>query len=427
MFKIDNPNKKLKFEIIILAISMLLYSYNNSGIYLNISVLIGIIMIILNKVNENLLLGFFLFPCINLFMKEGTFSYGIILFLLISIHYFCNRYKSLKVNKLILICLIIILIIESINFIGYLQSEIISAIRWAIIFIYGICILIDKRINLNYKECINITCISIILSVVLGIIIGYESSFRVNDLIIGRIEGMSGDPNWLGAIILITILSIINIMIVEKKWTYLNLIMIFILLSIGVCTLSRTFLLVSLGTLTLVILDSLLNNRYKVIKVILLCIVLSAVIVNIIPQLKVYILTMNERFSYAENLSDFTGSRSEILKNYISIIFNNPRVMLVGYGLVGFIRKANMTHGTHNTYVEMIMAWGGIGSIVFLGLLSRIFKNEIKKIESKTYYIYKFLPIIIMGIYFMGLQSIAKATVIYIFFIAVKNISYKLD
>lgn len=418
-----SSKNKVNITIYTACIFMLLYSMYDINIFIQLSVISIILSVIVNKAEENIKIAFFLVPCIDLFLKEGMFSYGIIIYLVIAIHYFITRINKIKTSYFNMLCLMLIIIMEIMKYYNYTNNEIISSCRWMIIFTYGICINADKNFINDFKQNICVFYIGTIYSVILGFLVGSQNSFYTNSEKIGRLQGVSGDPNWLSMICTILILSILNIMVKENKITKKYIFMTISLIIIGIGTLSRTYILINILIVSIVFMNSIIKYNPKIIKGIIVGFIVLMVIIITIPEIKVYTITMIERISFAGNMEDFTGYRSTIQHEYISTINSSTVNFLKGYGITGYMRNMKMDSGPHNTYIEIISAWGIIGFIIFISLIISLIINE-KYNLSKRIDIYSILPIIAMGLFIIALQSVAKATSVFIIYIAIKNISY---
>lgn len=83
-----------------------------------------------------------------------------------------------------------------------------------------------------------------------------------------------------------------------------------------------------------------------------------------------YWITMQERFSAGEDIS--TG-RFEIWGNYLTYIFNSPKVLLVGDGLSA---EPYQGYGAHNTPIEFLYYIGLVGLLIYVATVLGIIKSN---------------------------------------------------
>ena len=87
--------------------------------------------------------------------------------------------------------------------------------------------------------------------------------------------------------------------------------------------------------------------------------------------------------------------------------------ILMGNGMVGYLTKYNITFsgtivGPHNTYLELLLALGIMGSIVFIMYIVIIYRCQKLKTHTIEHTIYSYLPAVAFLIFIFTLQSLVK-------------------
>lgn len=100
----------------------------------------------------------------------------------------------------------------------------------------------------------------------------------------------------------------------------------------------------------------------------------------------------------AHNYGNATAGRSDIAQYYINFYKNQPFIrQLFGGNLVGsqkFLWQVGCDHVTHNTYLDYLLAFGILGSVVFLGILAASIITYYKKYNTTGEQLYLVISLI---------------------------------
>ncbi len=147
-------------------------------------------------------------------------------------------------------------------------------------------------------------------------------------------------------------------------------------------------------------------------------------------------LAIFTRFS-GDNLSDLTGSRSDILQEYVRLFFSLPySFLLLGAGINGYLGYYNFHFlqaglfpevvGPHNTLLEIMISFGLVGFILFAAYLYLGFRAERNRTASQHIFRLAWLPIIVFILYCFSLQNLGKYGSYFILMLIVYN-TYRKD
>ena len=179
-----------------------------------------------------------------------------------------------------------------------------------------------------------------------------------------RWSGYYGDPNFYTTHIT-TALSGILIMLLHntKKDRFIALLlMVMALLYCGLMSVSKSFLLVSMGLFLFWLADLLLRKGRISVK---LTLIFTAFIMGAFLLSSTVFTdmlgTLLGRFGRAANISDLTTGRTELWMNYITTILEDPLMLLFGQGY------SAVTIGgaaAHNTLIQSVFQFGLVGCIL---------------------------------------------------------------
>ncbi|ANQ15912.1 O-antigen ligase family protein [Vibrio natriegens] len=421
-------DKKNNFAFLAIAILTLFIAFTNNAQLANIIMLVLVFFVFLSKTENNLILCIFLIPSIDYFNYLGLgYNVVTIFYLLVSIKYFIY-FRTIKIKPLGLSLLIVLLSFEVFHVIYVDGYSLQDFIRWSILFSFSILVMIDGNINLNFLRLESAFVNGFLLSSIVGAyLFFYKGKVPVNDNIIPRFSGLSGDPNNFGMYALI----IIAFMLAKFKYnraSTISLLTILLVLSFSVLTVSRSFFLV----LFVIILLQLSKGWFDLKKSIRNLTFVSVLFVSFYWLLNTEIMdNIILRFSYG-NISELSGSRTDIFDAYFNVFYSlDIYFQLFGAGINGYLDFYNEYSdlysivnpgdvvGPHNTIIEIFVSLGIIGSIVYVLLLTFAMFNNVN-IRSDSDKITLFLPVIIIFIYSLSLQNIAK----YVFYFLLLLVSF---
>ena len=206
-----------------------------------------------------------------------------------------------------------------------------------------------------------------------------------------RLSGFYPDPNFYSAQI-VTAIGGILVLINKSKIKLSFLMTLFLLLmTCGLLSVSKSFLLSIIILLFLWILCCLKekNGRNKI----LFSLFVLTIIGSIVFLLKDHFSVFGEyqrRFVSGEGISSLTTGRSDLWMKYFRYIFDNPLVLLLGMGLSSTLE--GVSKGSHNTLIQCFYQFGLIGTTILLSIIFYSMFNLLKglKIELRYFFLMAF-------------------------------------
>nr|WP_225445856.1 O-antigen ligase family protein [Paenibacillus arenosi] len=216
------------------------------------------------------------------------------------------------------------------------------------------------------------------------------------------------------------------------------------LLLLGLTTLSRTYFL-TMGFMVLLLLGYMVltsdrNSKRMRSKIIGAVTILGAAFAIPVIQL---VHSIIERMSIGSSLDTMTGSRSFLAEQYWTVFKDSSWwELLVGRGIIGYLPQSRISvhgqqMGPHNTYLESLVAWGLVGSVVFVVFVMLLtYVQRVKSrvgsestlslsanIRSKLSFL-AFLPIISTMIFLLSLHSLGMYTTYFYLVLLIMNLYY---
>ena len=357
------------------------------------------VMIIIDDVDNNLYLLLFLMPFAGVFksLSFSEMSFFTILEIIL-------LFKLLVIKKnAIDISLVFIIIFGSYMLIN--TNDIIESLK--LIANVLLLLLLSKEINkISFKKSIFILSISIILSSVIAyffydffnisLYVEKIYSYIDSDLFVERFSGLSADPNYY-CVSLVVCLFGLSIYLTEKKVSFLFPILFFILFLFGLQSNSKSFFIMLI--IVLIFLCSLLIVKKKIFRFsIIILIIISIFLLSTLNYIDIFDEILL-RFGNGNDLNAITTNRTLYWKLYINYIFNNPMTLLFGDGALADLVYST---GPHNSYIDLILYFGVIGTSLYILMIVAIFKENVKlNLYSIIYYIFIFIMyFFISGIFY---------------------------
>lgn len=193
--------------------------------------------------------------------------------------------------------------------------------------------------------------------------IATDDIYYVGETIFGRFCGLSNDPNYFSSLVLFSTALQLTCLIYTKKLIYV--INAVLLSAIGILTLSKMFLLlitlIWCASIIVVTTDkSLPSNKYSAKGKTLFLFSIGLVIFVVYFVRSGYFDIIISRFG-DKGASSITTGRSDIWKEYISVIFASIKTMLLGAATNAETVGA---HVTHNTLIQILWKTGFIGVVL---------------------------------------------------------------
>lgn len=175
-----------------------------------------------------------------------------------------------------------------------------------------------------------------------------------------RFQGLFGDPNYFMAIITMALTLVIRLYCCNQIQPVVFWVSIAALLTTGLATLSKTFLVFFIVVMALYFLRELVHRDRQTHPGMLLLLVLALVLMIQVDDSIASVAW--ERLTRANDLDELTTGRSHIFSTYLQKIFETPVTLLFGVGL----GTAGLERDTHNLFLEVIYYTGltGMGLLV---------------------------------------------------------------
>ena len=213
-----------------------------------------------------------------------------------------------------------------------------------------------------------------ILSILYGFIVrllsgGLRFAF-INSNVLTRNAGASGDPNYLGLYIGISI-AILFIQNIKEKNKISNYLIILILMFMGLTTSSRMYyiiiaylIVIMLGVLLIKVVD---KHGLKIFLIIGIIGILTFAFRNVISS----------NFDYLKyrinNETDISNGRFDLGKEYNNYINSSIMRQCIGIGIPQYNIRSGIGAYAHNLYVELYVTQGITGTFIILMCVCRMF------------------------------------------------------
>ncbi len=358
----------------------------------------------------------FLMPFANIIkLQPGQISLFTVMFLIYVIR------TLFKKNSLRRIFLISLLFFAAYSFVFSGIEKIITIATM----VCGFAMLHDacRSDEYDYKEVLYAFCAGIIISAVLGLMKDYfpiiasfvkEATQKVGQgEYVERFSGLCGNPNYYTMDISVA-LSCLTVMISKSKPQKLQVLLFAILSVLGILSVSKSFLLVWIVLLLLLMFYGFRNGGTAFLKLASMF-VLTGIFIYFFAKESVdtYIFRLTQ--DSGGSLSGLTTGRTDIWMNYLKEIIKSEKVLLFGNGLGNMLH-----HAPHNTYLEGLYYVGVVG-MVFYGF---VLKMSIPLKEFPRKFVF-YLPVIVLLIRFMGIGVFINDCLWYYLVVIILSLKYE--
>lgn len=262
-----------------------------------------------------------------------------------------------------------------------------SLFSWTLGFCILFEVLIEDDITLNKEELFDALSLGILFSAIipLSLNVSYAKDI-VNDVINGeRFAGLSGEPNYFSLYIVVCISCFFNL----GSFSLRRCLSTVLIVLIGFLTASKMeFILILFLGINMLFLGifSIKKEQRKYIKILIgltlvCCIVFRA-------QIPVFISNFVRRLGGQNaGLNRLTTGRANLWIYYLKVFFSDPEVLLFGkgFGYNRFLDEPTLKVA-HNTYIDFLVSWGIIGTILFVCILCYAVKRFKKNNAIKVSY-----------------------------------------
>lgn len=291
----------------------------------------------------------------------------------------------------------------------------ITIIGWSLNLFLCILVTTDSRVNISRNDIFSALSTGIIMSALMYLSVGTTSVMRILETLNSgaRFSAFADDPNYYSLYICLTIACILN---VTGKNVYKFCVMI-LLVGIGFLTASKMCMLLMAFEFTLILLQLFStnkNNRADKKFILVSAIGLVSILVAFRDYVRIFMTNFIRRMGDINinswNLERLTSGRSVIIFEYLEILYNNLICLMLGYGFNYHLFLGQSSgKGAHNTYLDLLLAWGIIGTIVFIITIYywvKAYKSS-RKIQNVKFV--QHLPMIVLLINYLDLSCLSAS------------------
>lgn len=391
----DNVNNYLYLLITLVLILMGLLSTN---IFSIIAFIISLIYFTRAKLIYIYVDLFFLLPFATIFKySSNSTSFVTLLFIYCVLLIFVRQKQKIKVNKFILIgfsFVYYIFIVDALH-LSINPTELIKHVI-GVLFLYYVLRITDKEL---LKKIIISFGIGLYISSIIAQFAKYIPKFYIfvrqvgyDTLITNRFTGLNGDPNYYTICLIIALMGSLALYKEKKGYFILSLIFTSIF---GFQTYSKSFLLVFVLCIVVIIANLLKVKKNRVLTISLIVIIVGVICLACTGYFTPVNLIFN-RFMSTTNINELTTGRSYLWISYLNFIFDNISVLLFGTGLSAPLLNGM---GPHNFYIELLYYFGVIGSMIWIIFVYFGYKACVMK-SNHTLTIGKISVLLLVLLYF---------------------------
>lgn len=218
---------------------------------------------------------------------------------------------------------------------------------------------------------------------------------------VARFAGLHGNPNYYTMDTSVA-LSCLVVTMCTSRQKPIQVLLFAVLSVFGLMSISKSFLLVWVILLMILLYFGAKNGGSTFFKLIAVIAVTTILVINFAQEsIDTYIFRLTQ--DSGGDLSSVTTGRSDILITYIKKIASGEKILLFGKGLGEILDQ-----GTHNTYIEFFYYLGIVGSLFyFYALKSSV---ALKKFPSNLIY---YVPIVLVLVRFLGIGMLIQDSLWY--------------
>ncbi len=385
----------------------------SSNLFLLVAAAFAVFTILRSNTENAFYWALFLVPNIRVFDDLGAeFLVNIILALPIAVYFF--RQGTRRIPAVAVLGSVVLLLWEVLHYAVLEELETFpSTIGWALNVFLCILVTADSRVKLRINDVFSAFSTGIILSAAMYLAAGLDTIPNIIDTLDQntRFEAFASDPNYYSLYICLTIACVLNV----KGHNIYKFAVIALLAGIGLLTASKMCLLLMTAELFLIFLQFFSRrkeNRANRKFIAWLAVGMGGLLYTFRKYVYVFVDNFFRRAGAAgtqiTDLNKLTSGRSGIMADYMQILLSNVWCLLLGYGFkyhehLGQVDEA----GAHNTYLDMLLAWGIIGTAIFLVIMylwTRAYRTSrgIKRLS-----VVKLMPTLVLLINFMDLSCLS--------------------
>ncbi len=197
----------------------------------------------------------------------------------------------------------------------------------------------------------------------------YIKVFNYDFISVVRKCGFYGDPNFYSAQITTAIGGLLVLDLKRGKSNLREWMLIMVLFGLGIMSVSKSFILCT-GLVVFLWLVIALKRKRNLQRIILFIILIVIALVGIAFSgvFDEFLADYIARFT----TGSFTTGRTNLWRSYLSFLFSNPMDLLFGQGLTSVFN--GVSHGSHNTIIQMVYQVGLIGCCLMIAWIIQYIK-----------------------------------------------------
>ncbi len=196
-----------------------------------------------------------------------------------------------------------------------------------------------------------------------------------------------------------TMLSIMSLYYVlyEKRYWCLAVLPLSLFVLVGAAS-RKSFLLIAVGALVLIMFKSKKGKLMRFFAVMVVFIIAIYFVMEFAESNK-YLYRLSRMFHIfdQDSLDDSLATRTHMISLGIQLFLQNP---VFGYGPMQFEHQYSLIHGIrrapHTTYLQVMVSYGSIGTILFYGIYVYFLKNIIDMVKNGRNYSVLMLTMILV-------------------------------
>ena len=401
---------------------------------------LSIIIALINSSENNVYFISFLIPILAILkLNEDMYSFGTIIILIAFCKHILSRFSKMKISTGTIYITLVLIIYEFMHLSLYELGDKLISIRMMIILLYATLWGADLKFKYSHKLSVWGFTIGIFVSSIYGIIMSKYGSVYASKLALleteapVRFEGAQGDPNYFALNTLLCAFALIYIYSLNKKRDKANkfyYIAIILLVLFGLMSISRTFFLILIFGLSIILLKAISDffNGNKVLMHFLIgeLTIIGSVGLFFIKNILATFSAIIERFT-TNDVGQLTSNRNILFDSYVSILKGDHSILFRGIGLPHYYTRLGLSYGTHNVILELLITWGILGFIIFIIWCVMLYYSQRHKYRNgnSTRTILSALPMMCIILGYQSLGAIADYSTYFIIVIFMRHIFYE--
>lgn len=303
----------------------------------------------------------------------------------------------------------IVLFLMASSYAVFFQEEVAPLIMWAMAFVWCSVVTVDKDINVDKNDTIYALASGVMFSAVVYILT--EPDYMLNIISYMntgfRFVAFGSDPNYYSLYLCIAIASIV----IKSKLKISDFCIIAVLVFIGFVTESKMGMVLMVLCLIYLVAFTARNSINKYIRNAIILVVIIGVIYFMRDTIMAFLENLLKRAGgTGATLNDVSSGRWDIMLECLYVFVNDIPTTIIGKGLNYYNHFGNygqIARIAHNTYLDVIMSWGVVGSAIFIWIISYWFKMYKNRKDAQNGYtrISKF-PFAILLLGFLSLSCL---------------------